>query len=134
MSSLWKDLMPTWRKYGKRQIAKRDSQNNGGDDDHPLHPDLFVIGGLQTMDNAVIEPGTFSRLSRGRRFGLSRGLSYESTILVNLQSCSIKRPANMAAAGEPMARVHSANQLIDWPLTAISAVVQSAICTGSLRR
>ncbi|KAM7539115.1 hypothetical protein Aperf_G00000056871 [Anoplocephala perfoliata] len=49
LSSLWPDLIPSWLKFG----------NRGGSalpDDGSSYPDLFVLGGLQTMDNAVISP------------------------------------------------------------------------------
>lgn len=41
--------MASWRKWG----------NHGGGigKDESTFPDLLVVGGLQTMDNAVISPG-----------------------------------------------------------------------------
>uniref|UniRef100_A0A158R970 LIM zinc-binding domain-containing protein n=1 Tax=Taenia asiatica TaxID=60517 RepID=A0A158R970_TAEAS len=48
LSSLWPGLMSSWRKWG----------NHGGGvgKDESTFPDLLVVGGLQTMDNAVISP------------------------------------------------------------------------------
>ncbi|EUB55916.1 putative ADP-dependent glucokinase [Echinococcus granulosus] len=48
LSSLWPGLMSSWRKWG----------NHGGGvgKDEAIFPDLLVVGGLQTMDNAVISP------------------------------------------------------------------------------
>ncbi|VDD74535.1 unnamed protein product [Mesocestoides corti] len=48
LSSLWPGLMSSWEKFG----------NHGGKKlgDAAAYPDLFVVGGLQTMDNAMISP------------------------------------------------------------------------------
>ncbi|VUZ50786.1 unnamed protein product [Hymenolepis diminuta] len=49
LSSLWPDLLSSWLKYGNRG-------DGGVKDTSTSYPDLFVLGGLQTMDNAVISP------------------------------------------------------------------------------
>lgn len=50
LSSLWSDLLSSWHKHGNRG-------DGGVKDTSTSYPDLFVLGGLQTMDNAVISPG-----------------------------------------------------------------------------
>ncbi|VDM16709.1 unnamed protein product [Hydatigera taeniaeformis] len=48
LSSLWPGLMSSWRKWG--------NHGGGSGRDESIFPDLLVVGGLQTMDNAVIAP------------------------------------------------------------------------------
>ncbi|KAM3186710.1 hypothetical protein ACTXT7_003788 [Hymenolepis weldensis] len=49
LSSLWPDLLSSWLKHGNRG-------DGGVKDTSTSYPDLFVLGGLQTMDNALISP------------------------------------------------------------------------------
>ncbi|VDO03092.1 unnamed protein product [Rodentolepis nana] len=46
LSSLWPDLLSSWLNRG--DVKAKDASTS--------YPDLFVLGGLQTMDNAVISP------------------------------------------------------------------------------
>ncbi|KAL7057223.1 hypothetical protein AAHC03_019171 [Spirometra sp. Aus1] len=47
LSSLWSGLLPTWRGSAKLGLLGRGTQST---------PDLFVVSGLQTMDNSALNP------------------------------------------------------------------------------